>query len=71
METETGNREHQNQRNTFREHGNTRNILLGTTPVAQARYMSSLMTFALLRNSSDLHICKGLYGENNDRFFNQ
>ena len=29
-----------------------------------------MMTFALLRNSIDLHICKGLYVENNDRFFN-
>ena len=26
----SGNREHQNRRNTFREHGNTRKILLGT-----------------------------------------
>ena len=25
-----GNKEHQNRRNTFREHGNTRKILLGT-----------------------------------------
>ena len=33
--------------------------------VAQARYMSSSMwwTFALLRDSSDLHIYKDLYGE--------
>ena len=32
--------------------------------VAQARYMSSsILTFALLRNSSDLHIYKDLYGE--------
>lgn len=34
--------------------------------VAQARYMSSsMLTFALLRNSSDLHIYKDLYGERN------
>ena len=34
------------------------------TQVAQARYMSSSMwTFALLRDSSDLHIYKDLYGE--------
>ena len=37
--------------------------------VAQARYMStwssSTLTFALLRNSSDLHIYKDLYGERN------
>ena len=34
--------------------------------VAQARYMSSSMwTFALLRDSSDLHIYKDLYGERN------
>ena len=34
--------------------------------VAQARYMrGSKLTFALLRNSSDLHIYKGLYGERN------
>ena len=32
--------------------------------VAQTRYMSSSMwTFALLRDSSDLHIYKDLYGE--------
>ena len=32
------------------------------TQVAQARYMSSsVLTFALLRNSSDLHIFKDLY----------
>ena len=36
------------------------------TQVAQARYMSSSMwTFALLRDSSDLHIYKDLYGERN------
>ena len=34
--------------------------------VAQARYMSSsMLTFALLRNSSDLLIYKDLYGERN------
>ena len=34
--------------------------------VAQALYMSSSMwTFALLRDSSDLHIYKDLYGERN------
>ena len=34
--------------------------------VAQARYMSSsMLTFALSRNSSDLHIYKDLYGERN------
>ena len=34
--------------------------------VAQARYMSSSMwTFALLRDSNDLHIYKDLYGERN------
>ena len=34
--------------------------------VAQARYMSSsMLTFALLRNSSDLHIYKDLYWERN------
>ena len=34
--------------------------------VAQARYMSSYMlTFALLRDSSDLHIYKALYWERN------
>ena len=34
--------------------------------VAQARYMSSSMwTFALLRDSSDLHIYEDLYGERN------
>ena len=27
-----------------------------------------MMTFALLRDSSDLHIYKDLYGENNDCF---
>ena len=33
----------------------------------QARYMSSFMlTFALLRNSSGLHIYKDLYGERNE-----
>ena len=39
--------------------------LVETLPqVAQARYMSSSMwTFALLRDSSDLHIYKDLYGE--------
>ena len=32
--------------------------------MAQARYMSSsMLTFALLRDSSDLHIYKDLYGE--------
>ena len=32
--------------------------------VAQAQYMSSsMLTFALLRNSSDLHIYKDLYGK--------
>ena len=29
-----------------------------------------MLTFALLRDSSDLHIYKDLYGENNDCFFN-
>ena len=34
--------------------------------VAQARYMSSSMwTFALLRDPSDLHIYEDLYGERN------
>ena len=34
--------------------------------VAQVRYMScSMLTFALLRNSSDLHIYKDLYWERN------
>ena len=34
--------------------------------VAQARYMSSsMLTFALLRDSSDLHIYKDLFGERN------
>ena len=34
--------------------------------VAQARYMSSsMLTFALLRDSIDLHIYKDLYGERN------
>ena len=34
--------------------------------VAQARYMSSsMLTFALLHNSSNLHIYKDLYGERN------
>ena len=36
--------------------------------VAQAGYTSSsvaMLTFALLRNSSDLHIYKDLYGERN------
>ena len=34
--------------------------------MAQARYMSSsMLTFALLRDSSDLHIYKDLYGERN------
>ena len=34
--------------------------------VAQARYMSSsMLTFALLRDSSDLHVYKDLYGERN------
>ena len=34
--------------------------------VAQARYMSSsMLTFALLRDSSDLHIYKDLYRERN------
>ena len=34
--------------------------------VAQARYLSSSMsTFALLRDSSDLHIYKDLYGQRN------
>ena len=40
---------------------------MGNEPqVAQARYMSSsMLTFALLRDSSDLHIYKDLYGERN------
>jgi len=29
-----------------------------------------MLTFALLRDSSDLHIYKDLYGENNDCFCN-
>ena len=29
-----------------------------------------MLTFALLRDSSDLHIYKDLYGENNDFFYN-
>ena len=34
--------------------------------VAQARYMSSsMLTFALLRDSSDLHIYRDLFGERN------
>ena len=34
--------------------------------VGQARYMrSSMLTFALLPNSSDLHIYKDLFGERN------
>ena len=34
--------------------------------VAQARYMSgSMLTFALVRNSSDLNIYKDLFGERN------
>ena len=34
--------------------------------VAQARYMSSsMLTYALLRNSSDLHIYKDFYEEGN------
>ena len=38
--------------------------LIAIPQVAQARYMSSSMwTFALLRDSSDLHIYKDLYGE--------
>ena len=37
-----------------------------STQVAQARYMSSsMLTFALLSNSNDLHIYKDLYGERN------
>ena len=28
-----------------------------------------MLTFALLRDSSDLHIYKDLYGENNDCFY--
>ena len=41
------------------------NSVLGSQ-VAQARYMSSSMcTFALFRDSSDLHIYKDLYGERN------
>ena len=41
-------------------------MLLIKSQVAQARYMSSsMLTFALLRNSSDLHIYKDLYGERN------
>ena len=39
---------------------------LFTPQVTQARYMSSSMwTFALLRDSSDLHVYKDLYGERN------
>ena len=34
--------------------------------VAQARYMSSsMLTFALLRDSSDLHVYEDLFGERN------
>ena len=41
------------------------NVLV-SSQVAQARYMSSYMlTFALLRDSSDLHIYKDLYWERN------
>ena len=41
-------------------------LFVGEPQVAQARYMSSSMwTFALLRDSSDLHIYKDLYGERN------
>ena len=42
-------------------------VFVDTRPqVAQARYMSSsMLTFALLRDSSDLHIYKDLYGERN------
>ena len=37
-----------------------------SSQVAQARYMSnSMLTFALLRDSSDLHIYTDLYGERN------
>ena len=37
-----------------------------TSQVAQAPYMSSsMLTFALLRNSSDLHTSKDLYGKRN------
>ena len=39
---------------------------LNKSQVAQARYMSSsMLTFALLRDSSDLHIYKDLFGERN------
>ena len=48
------------------EHVQTYRLLHGRSQVAQARYMSSSMwTFALLRDSSDLHIYKDLYGERN------
>ena len=44
----------------------TLEMVNGSPQVAHARYMSSSMfTFALLRNSSDLHIYKDLYGERN------
>ena len=43
-------------------HGSVRQVR-EKSQVAQARYMSSsILTFALLRNSSDLHIYKDLYG---------
>ena len=46
-----------NKKNTFLELG---------PQVAQARFLSSsMLTFALLRNSSDLHIYKDLYWERN------
>ena len=47
-------------------HSGVKQYSLTRTQVAQARYMSSSMwTFALLRDSSDLHIYKDLYGERN------
>ena len=40
------------------------NSLFVFTQLVQARYMSSsMLAFALLRNSSDLHSNKDLYGE--------
>ena len=43
-------------------------VLREQPQLAQARYTcmsSSMLTFALLRSSSDLHVYKDLYGERN------
>ena len=57
---------------TRKTDGNFGNVSAGVlfskvaSQVAQARYMSSsMLTFALLRDSSDLHVYKDLYGERN------